>query len=388
MKIYASSGLRLQQSGDITRAEARPQHLKQPEYEEAYDYHTLIYDCFLSGGELVIVGPSLFNLKDIIFPVDVFEFAPPHDYQYLNFSGIYSIHIPCPSSLELPEDGCLQVRPHYQPMVDNGRITINNNEGLLDGKRVLFTLQKNNRIEWIISWATFYANVHKTDAILIYDNGSDAYPLETLYQELTKIQGLKTVVIVKWEYPYGPGAFRKDEQILSKWDSRFCQLGALESARKRFLSKAKSVIVADIDELIVPTQAEWPSIHEFTEQSDCGSVLVNGEFVTQATAVKYTDGSRLPTHQDFLYLLAKSKITPAKYCVVPEKSAAHTQWNYHHITGANSIKAQDKFLLRHFLAISTDWKYPRSNLRTIDPNIHIKDPHLEKLFASLYGTHG
>ncbi len=105
------------------------------------------------------------------------------------------------------------------------------------GRRVLFTLSRDNHPQWICDWMRFYRDVHGADAVLLYDNGSASYPVELLLEAMRKVRGFKTTAIVVWPYKYGPQGFNG-----SHWDSNFCQDGALEDARWRYLAGADGVL--------------------------------------------------------------------------------------------------------------------------------------------------
>src|SRR5262249_39706879 len=104
------------------------------------------------------------------------------------------------------------------------------NHDIFHGRRVIFTMSKNNPIEWILDWARFNRDVHGADAVLIYDNGSTAYDSATLSAALKTVADIACSVVVEWPYRYGPQGFNSWDH----WDSDFCQLGAWEHARWRF----------------------------------------------------------------------------------------------------------------------------------------------------------
>ncbi len=115
------------------------------------------------------------------------------------------------------------------------------------GKRVLLTLSKNNRLEWICDWIRFHQDHHGANAVLLYDNNSTLYSLDELASAIANLPGIEATKVIHWPYKYGPqghgGGF---------WDSDFCQSGALEDARWRYLQRARSVLNVDIDELVLP----------------------------------------------------------------------------------------------------------------------------------------
>jgi hypothetical protein len=55
-----------------------------------------------------------------------------------------------------------------------------NESDMFRDRRVIFTMSKDNPIEWILDWVRFNRDIHGADAVLIYDNGSSAYDSATL----------------------------------------------------------------------------------------------------------------------------------------------------------------------------------------------------------------
>lgn len=380
MSINLASGIHLIPNGEISRLEIRPQNLRQPEYQDLYDYYTLIYDSFISGSELIIVGPPLLNLEDQLFPLEIFFFEHPIEYQYFSLDRCYSIHINLEKNSQDIIEKKLTIKDQYCHLFEENYLQIYPESHQFDQKRVLCTLQKNNPIEWILFWAKFYIKIHKTDAILIYDNGSDLYSLDALEQALTSLEGLTELTLIKWPYPFGPGAWSPKGEPPSYWDSDFCQLGAIEDAKKRFLKNAKSAIFVDIDELIVPTQSECSCVHEFTENSTFESILIEGEWVSNAVTSESLNRHQWD-HGDFSYLFSERKPASAKYCVNPSRSPIDSQWKVHR--GGKKYMKQDQFALRHFQSISTNWKCKRPAPCPIDVHQHQKDIHLERCFQQL-----
>ena len=115
------------------------------------------------------------------------------------------------------------------------------------GRRVLLTKTRNNDPAWVRDWAAFNVRFHGADALLLYDNLSDPAVTEAVNVELGKVVGLDVVEVVSWPFKFGPQGL----DAKRFWDSDFCELGALEHARWRFLGTARSVQTGDVDELVL-----------------------------------------------------------------------------------------------------------------------------------------
>ena len=50
---------------NLARTPPRPPEFRKPDYEQKFDYHTLIYDVFHYHGDVAAIGPPLLNLKEV-----------------------------------------------------------------------------------------------------------------------------------------------------------------------------------------------------------------------------------------------------------------------------------------------------------------------------------
>jgi hypothetical protein len=185
------------------------------------------------------------------------------------------------------------------------------------------------------------------------------------------------VNVVPWPFPYGPGGAPG-----SAWDSDFCQPGAFQDARFRFLDSAASVLNCDIDELVVSPTGD--SIFRATEASDGGYICFPGHWISTAQPRFW---HQEPPHsrkhnQLFLSDLSGNAPCPRKWCVVPRKCNRWCQWRVHTVTGRElQVGEWGEFSYRHFRGISTDWKYERSTNASFDPRVHQSDDMLRRATA-------
>ena len=68
------------------------------------------------------------------------------------------------------------------------------------GLNVLFTKSKDNHLSWIYDWAKFHVKHHGVTGLLIYDNGSTSYSPEDVMDSVGSIDGLESVVVVRWPF--------------------------------------------------------------------------------------------------------------------------------------------------------------------------------------------
>ena len=260
---------------------------------------------------------------------------------------------------------------------------------LFDGRRVIFTLSRNNPIPWILDWVRFNRDIHGADAVLIYDNASTDYDSAALSRALSAVDGLERSVVVEWPFKYGP----QGVDARRFWDSDFCQLGALEHARWRFLQDAASVMNSDIDEFVLPAQGK--SVFEATEKSRTGFIGYHGRWVVGiADRGPSPAGAALPRHRDYdivqrevmrrsrlLVTRDRNRCQP-KWTLAPRRCPILAQWKVHTIGGWwSSHLAGAGFSFRHFREIGSNWKYPRTGHEVFDPARHEEDAALRAAYA-------
>ena len=364
----------------LRRQPTRPVPLRDERFDEQFDATTLFFDAFRyeHSGRIVLLGPPLFNL------------APA-------FAAMEAVALPsrtrCPFTIR-------QLDRHMQIWLDTPRGTERLRfSGMLGefevaiaaaavsgfrGRRVLFTLSKDNDIEWICDWIRFNRDIHAADAVLIYDNDSSRYTDGELLDAVRRVDGIAEAAIVRWPFRYGP------QGTLAKglWDSDFCQLGAWEHARRRFLANARSVMNSDIDELVLCE--DGGSIFDKAERSAFGIARYGGRWVIGTDETK---AGVLPRHRDFdvmlrpqmqrtRFLLKRDAVACfPKWTLVPRRCPDRTQWKVHTIGGWLPARLRTAGVsFRHFREIGGNWKYDRKLREPFDPYRHVRDEALARAY--------
>jgi hypothetical protein len=343
--IINPSPMIVPEESSLERIPPRPQEERQAGYDLAFDRKTLFYDAFWVGSQLMLVGPPLRNLRSATEAASVFvdDKSAGAPAQFIDLDRASRSILEC--------DGTGQSITFKFP-----DLTIRTGIGadcaeLFEDRRAIVTMSKNNNLKWIEDWLTYHVRIHNADAILLYDNNSDAYDLDALRDTLSRVQGIKVAVIVVWNYLRGPPGGPS-----TIWDSDYCQYGGLEHARWRFLRRARSVLNCDIDELVLSTDDR--TVFEHAESHEAGVVGFHGRWIENIKLDAEVTGHQEQRHAMFAYYVADAPRCPTKWCAVPTAIADHRQWLVHEISG--SPFADDKALLyRHFKGISTHWKYSR-----------------------------
>jgi hypothetical protein len=347
--------------------------LRPADYASKYDWSTLWYDaCFDPTGTYVVInGPPLFNLAARLTEASS-AFYRGHRPLAVHSQPLTNLH-----------EFWLDLEGHpegYLSLQGNGyTIPIAVEESgcsWFEGLRCIYTVSKDNDLLWIRDWLQIHVELHGTEAVLIYDNGSTMYSAQELLDTIGSIPGLKVAVVVKWPFCYGPGGNEK-----LPWDSTYCQPGALQHGRWRFLAGAKSVIQCDIDEVVVRQNSA--SVHELCEQATSGYLEFPG---TWCFPSKLAAQDRLMRHADHTWRQPKKGGCSTKWAVVPDKIPAEAQWEVHSIVQFRGMRMAE-VEYRHFRCISNSWKYQRDvRVDPQSPEPHVWDHDLGNELARV-GLH-
>lgn len=337
-------GLSLPLGHSLAREPRRPPEQQPPDFAAQFDHTTLFYDVFSVGGIVFLAGPPLFNLRVALAQATWLVDGSPADRRQVMLSDVdrtqrswINTGTPHP-----PE----QLELHVQNL--RYRTAMSGDEaGRFAGKTVLVTMSKNNEPAWIRDWIVFHRDHHAVDAVLLYDNGSDAYPLEALRSALDDIRGV-SVVIVEWKYPYGPlGGHAPDGKTLP-WDSDFCQYGGLEHAKVRFLRHAALVINADIDELVLCPGGE--AIGSLMDRRRLDFCRYPGRWIER---IPLPGRVGPPRHANFGWASSLSSPCPPKWAMRASRlSLGALQWRVHDVRGLPD-RTQGDVVFRHLMGLTT-----------------------------------
>ncbi len=347
------SSIRLDADGPLHRESPRPVELRQAGYDAAFDTHTLFYDVYRHEGHIVFQGPPLLNLFEQVR-------------NSLPFRSAFRPIFPWARHVHAEKRGEIWLRSTSDHIVIDGPIghhempvqpSLNH---IYENRRVLLTVSKNNPIRWISDWIAFHASEHGADAALIYDNGSSCYTPADLQSALRAVFPQMVIHVLSWPFPYGPqgGATGSINGIETPWDSDFCQVGALQHARFRCLSMARSVLQIDVDELVLSSSCQ--SVFAATEASPSGFLKFGGRWISPIICTETAPNDA--RHGDFWMEMPDStdRCTP-KWCIVPSRfKFLKISWSVHNLFGTRHNRhISPAFEFRHLRAISTNWKEQR-----------------------------
>lgn len=365
----------------VVRSAPRPPELQPTDYHQQFDAHTVFFDAFWQGDDVVLSGPPLRNLKGLL-PDHLQLDGRVVPVSCLQLSDLYKIQQS--RILQAVAASTLQLPLPWQPQPLQTGISPSHLDWFA-GRRVLLTLSKDNPLVWLQDWVHFHVRHHGVDAVLVYDNASTAYTPQALLQAISGVAGLKAVVVVPWNFPYGPqgGIWAHLPQATQPvpWDSDFTQYGALEHAHQRFLAQAEGVINADVDELLLCDAGG--GIFEYLHHNHLAGVRYQGRWIENTGP---TPEPHFPRYADFAhYNPARARSKP-KWTVLPAREPSGTRWEVHGIAGLHLPDHTAHVSHRHYMAISLHWKTDRSPRLPYDPAIYIVDAALQAAHQSLTET--
>lgn len=337
LSLARLNALSLEGSGWVRRPPVRPE-ARGPGFDAAFDSLTLWYDAVALGGRAVLVAPPPLNLGAAFSRAHLRADGQPVALRALRRLRRHAVaHV----------GGAAPARLGVQIGRWQGETALSPDQrGLFAGLNASVQISRNNRLEWIADWARFHIGEHGLEAMLLIDNGSDAYPPEAILETLDPLP-LKRVVVLCAPQPYGPPRSKTHPGT-----AKFLQPAMLNLARLRFLGRARAVLNADLDELV------WagPGAGSIFEAA-CAARL---GFVAFAGAWRFPVGDRPPPyrHADHGLCDPAARPCPVKYCIRPDGPLRWASWDVHRLERLALLSARPtgRFGYWHCRGVTTNWK--------------------------------
>jgi len=338
-----------------------------PEFVERFDSKTLFYDVFYYRDGLtkkvIAIGPTLRKtLRRFLksaeitidgLPVRMVETSPTKRFSQLEFE----VTTIAPKVLSIRHE------------LFSTDIPINGSS-LRDfaGTRAITTLSKNNRLKWIEDWAKHHIDHHGADALVFFDNGSDIYGLDELRDCIAGIKGLKTSVVLRPEFSYGPSG---NHRLAT--NARYLQFALFAISKMRFLADADAVLNVDVDEIVYSKSGD--NIFDAVKEDVNGYITLPG---TWRHAVPKAGDKTPLRHADHTHehLGEGDQIWP-KWCVDMKGAVADQTWRTHGFKGF-SENFHEQFGFFHCRQITTNWHFARPHLDEDELRV---DPFAQKTLA-------
>jgi hypothetical protein len=253
----------------------------------------------------------------------------------------------------------------------------------LAGRRILFTMSKDNELAWIREWAHYHAAMQGADAIVFFDNGSTRYALAEIEASLRSVRGIAHAAVISWPYRYGA----TDLAVLSNpYYGLFLQIASMSVVLRRYGARAFGLLNCDVDELAATPAGT--SVFDLARASPHGLVVMRGQFIEAVPSGK--PNGRVHVHRDFIKR-RRDPLTrlsrPRKWALDPSRPwvadlGVHPYM--HWIEGRPWFgKTQPAGMFHwHFRGINTNWKEDRTDASHLTPADLETDEHFAAVIAS------
>lgn len=346
----------LAEDAPLRRRPRAPKRPRPQEFYRSFEDRALVYDCFrhADGKRILLVGPPPMNLMPA-FQAARFVALPSQTKLGARFHPSLSTMI---TELSGAPEGTREVAMSLAGQAFALPVQPNHSAELA-GRRILFTMSKDNELSWIAEWARWHQRLHGTDAIVFFDNGSSKYGLEEVEQTLLGIGGIETVSVQSW--PYAFGATDPALAVNPYW-AHFLQISSMSVVLRRFGAAACGLLNCDVDELAA-THSGRP-IYDFLAAARRGLVTFRGQWVEPLAY----DGAN-SSHRVFVKRLAdarEARSGPSKWLLDPQRDwvqrlDVHPYWHWvHGRPWFGKTMPADAFY-RHFKGINTNWKERRTD---------------------------
>ncbi|TDQ64519.1 hypothetical protein ATL17_2539 [Maritalea mobilis] len=360
------STIRLDADSSVQRLPKNPKRDRPQKFLESFDFNTLYYDCFWDETErdVLCVGPTPTNLK-AHYKKAIYKALPSG--KAVKAKHFFSLTVMTTQLKDVPPD-TVEIEMQFADEVHLMHVQANSC-GQFEGENLMFTLSKNNDLNWIKFWADYHVRHQKVSSIILFDNGSDQYEIGDLVETLQTVKGLQKVLVASMPYPY----CAKDEILkVNPYWAHFLQIALMTIVLRRFGMKAKSILNLDIDELANSNGAA--DVFTLAEQSNLGILAMKGVWVEPIVEGNFGD------HRDFTSVAKDEKRNycyAGKWAIDPKrkwfkklKVFPYMHWIENRAQLGRRYVEGVHFW--HFKGINTNWKLDRAKPMEFDPEIHEK----------------
>ncbi|MEL6205452.1 MAG: hypothetical protein AAFR47_09095 [Pseudomonadota bacterium] len=350
----------------LTRDIPIPPDRRNEDFESRYDFDTLWYDAIPDPKGVRLICPKLFNLASVLRNglrlngrrAGAIRLRRHKRHDEVLVTGAAA------EQLEL-------VHGNWRAEAEVSRIDTTTFAGL----NASLHISRNNRLEWIADWARFHIAEHGLQAMLLMDNASDMYGPEDILEALAQT-GLERAIVLKVPHPYGPPRGKTADGRRVSGNAKFLQPAMLNLARMRFLSQARAVLNADIDELI---WTKGGSVFDAAVESRTGLVSIAGRW-----RMPSPQASAPSAHVDHTHLRPGDKPCPTKYCIAPNGPLGRFRWDVHRLETWLPLgrTPSPEFGYWHCRGITTNWKsYERLSFKSVGARDTMTAAVLDRAFS-------
>ncbi|HEV7277738.1 MAG TPA: hypothetical protein VGN80_15765 [Devosiaceae bacterium] len=373
----ASSAAFLDADRPLRRLPRAPRRPRPPEFHARFEDRALWYDCFWDhdGTRILLCGPPPMNLAPLLRRAQYLALpsrTPLRPAFHRSLSTMITALDGAPAgttAVAVTLEG-QQFELPVQP----------SHAAELAGRRVLFTMSRDNDLAWIAEWARWHAALHGTDAVVLFDNGSTRYAVGEIEETLLGVPGIARVAVPSWPHGFGPidPAVKKDPY----W-SRFLQIASMSVTLRRFGALAHGLLNSDIDELSATRSGR--SLYDLARESRGGLVVYRGTWIEPVAATPAAGqplahrqfGNRALDPKRAASRQRKWTLDPSRPWV--QRLSVHPYWHWIEGRSLFAKSMPDDAHYWHFRGINTNWKEQRT--ATADTALE-PDPQLRQAFAA------
>lgn len=360
----ANSPAFLPEVSPLRRLPRSPSRPRSPNFAAAYEDRALVYDCFWhhDGRTILLVGPPPMSLAG--------QYRTARYIALPSREELVPRYFPSLSTMITALDGAPAGTAEVVLELDGTDHSLTVQPSHADafaGRRVLFTMSKDNDLGWIEEWARWHVAMHGADAIVVFDNGSSRYARGDIEATLLAVPGIERVAVESWPYRYG---MTDTALSIDPFYVLFLQVSSMSVALRRYAPSAAGLLNADVDELVMTPPGA--TIFDLARRTRQGLIVMRGRYIEPlALDGAPTAGLR---HRHFGYLSTDARRAvsrPRKWALDPSR-----RWlrNFnvhpymHWILGRPAFGKSSPagVYYRHFRGINTNWKEMRADTTGID----------------------
>ncbi len=337
----------------MRRQPRAPGRLRPSDFHDRYEARALFYDCFrhADGQRILLVGPPPMNLMP--------KFATAKFSTETGVPLTAGFHRSLSTMITELSGAGAAATSTVAVALGGHEFTLPvepNSSAALSGKRILFSMNRDNDLAWIREWATFHARLHGTDAVVLFDNGSTRYGVDELIDTLSSVEGLTHIAVPSWPYSFGP--IDPAVKIDPYW-SRFLQIASMSVVLRRYGADAFGLLDCDIDELAGTHSGR--SIYDLAQASRGGLVVFQGRWIEAVPPGAVSHGDyrmRLADSEAALSGQKKWALDARRRWV--RNLDVHPYWHFIARRPLLAKSTPTDALYWHFKGINTGWKDERN----------------------------
>ena len=368
--------------GELARLPRAPGRTRPSRFHEKFEDRALFYDCFWhhDGADILLIGPPPLNLKPH-YEAATYSASPSGKKLDANY---FTSRSTMTSRLSGVPAGTTHVALEfagrdYEIAIQPSLVK------QLAGNRILFTMNKDNDLGWITDWVHYHVATHRTDTIVLFDNGSTRYGLNELEATLGIIPGLENIVLFSWPYRYG---WRDSKVLKHHYWPLFLQISAMSVVLRRLGMDAQAILNCDIDELVAPVANG--DVFALANSAPHGVASLGGTWVEAIVQRADHRADLSCRHLDFPFVRRDPTrlLCPRKWVLDPKNDwVGQTDvFPYmHRIMGAPERKVTDRERgsFFHFRGINTGWKDTRRQAKSSFWLTHKRSARLDMVIERL-----